>query len=100
MTERDPGPGETPPQLHIWDAEEREVHVGSVRLEEEGEWSLHVVLEKAGPDLVRGRLCFRRAAERHETAPILVEESEDAVVRRAAALPAAMLRQFLISLRG
>ena len=94
---RDEQPPE-PPQLHIWDTEGREVLIGELE-DDSGDWTLHVVLEKAAPDLYRGRLSFRRGEERVETAAVIVEESEEAVVRRAAGLPPSMVRQFFHSVR-
>lgn len=94
---RDEQPPE-PPQLHIWDAGGREVQIGELE-DDGGDWTLHVVLEQAAPDLYRGRLSFRRGEERVETAPVIVEDSEEAVVRRATGLPPSMVRQFFLSVR-
>lgn len=94
---RDPGE-QGPRQLHIWDATTREVQVGSLTFGD-AEWTLHVVLERAAPDLCRGRLSFRQGEERCDTAAVIVEESEEAVVRRASSFPPSMLRQFLASVR-
>lgn len=91
------GEGEVP-QLQIWDDESREADLGT--LEDGGEpWQVRVVLERVGPDLVRGRLSFRRGEARHDTAPVLVEETAEEVVRRAADLPSSMLHQLLLSAR-
>jgi len=59
-----------------------------------------VLLEPDAGRLFRGSLSFRRGEDRFDTAPVLVEESAEAVVRRAAELPTAMLRQLLASARG
>lgn len=92
------GSHDEPPQLHIWDDEGRQASVGTVA-EDGAEWELVVLLEPVAGDLFRGRLSFRNGEERHDTAPVLVEESAEAVVRRAADLPAALLRQLLVSAR-
>ncbi len=98
MDSRSPEEGEPRPQLQIWD-EGREATVG-VLTDGEGDWSVSVLVESVDSNLFRGRFRFRREDERHETAPVLVEESAAAVVRRAQELPAAMLRQLLASARG
>lgn len=87
-----------PPQLHIFDATTREFEVGTLMSGEE-RWGLHVVLERTSADLFRGRISFRRDEERYDTDPIVLGETEDAVVARATELPASMLRQLLDSLR-
>ncbi len=84
-------------QVHIWDGG-REAAVGTVE-DEEGEWSAVVVIEAEAEDLARGRLSFRLGDARYDTAPIIVEESAEAVVERAAELPASMLRQLLMAAR-
>lgn len=101
MSERRGGPrnGDRRPQLQIWDDEGRETVIGT--LSEDGtEWEMYVTLEPVADDLFRGRLSFRHGEVRHDTAPVLVESSAEAVVRRAAELPSAMLRQLLVSARG
>lgn len=86
-------------QLRMWDDEDRMAAIGT--LSEDGtEWEMVVLLEPLAGDLFRGRLSFRSGEDRHDTAPVLVEDSAEAVVRRAAELPAAMLRQLLASARG
>lgn len=87
-----------PPQLQIWDADSREVELGTF-LDKEEEWSLFVVSERASTDLCRGRISFRRGEERYDTDLILLEEREDDLVRRASELPPSTLRQFLAALR-
>lgn len=95
----DTGDGGRRPQLQMWDDEGRETAIGT--LSEDGiEWALFVTLEPVAGDLVRGRLSFRDGDDRHDTAPVLVERSAEAVMRRAAALPKATLRQLLGSARG
>ncbi|MFQ5746963.1 MAG: hypothetical protein ACE5HF_07045 [Gemmatimonadota bacterium] len=91
--------GDDPPQLHIWDASAREVEARSLA-DEGGAWAVVVLVERAAPDLFRGRLSFRRGEDRLDTEPVLVEESEAALLARAAELPASTLRQFLRSLAG
>jgi len=56
------------------------------------------VAERSTADLCRGRISFRRGEERYDTDAILLEESEDDLVRRATELPASTLRQFLAAL--
>lgn len=90
--------GDPRPQLHIFGEEGRERAIGSLT-EQGAEWHLVVILEQAATDLVRGRLSFRHGEERYDTAPVLVEDSAEAVVRRAAELPASMLRQLFVSAR-
>jgi hypothetical protein len=86
-----------PPQLQIWDTATREFEIGT--LHDHGEtWSLVVIVERATADLCRGRISFRRGEERYDTEAILLEESEEDLVKRAAELPASTLRQFLLSL--
>ncbi len=86
-----------PPQLQIWDAATREFEVGTLHDHDET-WSLVVVAERSSADLCRGRISFRRGEERYDTGAILLEESEEDLVRRATALPASTLRQFLAAL--
>ena len=86
-----------PPQLQIWDTATREYEVGTLHDHDET-WSLVVVAERASADLCRGRISFRRGEERYDTDAVLVEESEDDLVRRATELPASTLRQFLAAL--
>lgn len=91
--------GDGDSQLQIWESAARRQEIGEV--EHEGaSWRIHVVVEKEGPDLVRGRLAFRRGDEHLLTAPVIVEETEAEVVRRAEELPESMIRQFLVSVRG
>ena len=87
-----------PPQLQIWDSATREFEIGTLTDGQES-WSLIVVAERPSADLCRGRISFRRGEERHDTSAILLEETEEELVRRAAELPASTLRQFLTSLR-
>lgn len=94
-----PQNGDRRPQLQIWDEHGRETAIGTLS-EVDTEWEVYVTLEPITGDLFRGRLSFRRGDERYETAPVLVETSARAVLRRAAELPSAMLRQLLVSARG
>lgn len=87
-----------PPQLHIFDGSIREFDVGTL-MSGDDRWGLHVVLERTSADLFRGRISFRRDDERYDTDPIVLGETEEAVVERATELPASMLRQLLESLR-
>ena len=90
--------GSGPKQLQIWDTASRELTIGELP-EGAAVWEVYVVVEQAAGDLYRGRISFRDGATRFETAPILVEESEAAVVKRATELPRSMLLQLLTSLR-
>lgn len=95
----DEGKGGARPQLQIWDDAERETAIGT--LDDDGEsWNLLVVVEPVAGDLVRGRLSFRRGEARHDTAPVLLEETAARVVQRATELPRAMLRQLLLSAKS
>lgn len=87
------------PQLQIWDDAAREAVLGPF---EDGDerWDVLVVLEPVSGDLVRGRLSFRRQDQRYDTAPVLIEETMEAVIRRAGELPKSMLRQLFLSARG
>lgn len=87
-----------PPQLHIFDGSTREFDVGTL-VSGNDRWAMHVVLERTSADLFRGRISFRRDEERYDTDPIVLGETEEAVVERASELPASMLRQLLDSLR-
>lgn len=91
--------GEDDSQLQIWESAARRQELGTVEHEDES-WEVHVVVEKEAPDLVRGRLAFRRGDDYLLTAPVVVEETEAEVVRRAEDLPDSMIRQFLVSVRG
>lgn len=91
--------GDDGSQLQIWETASRRQELG--RLEAEGtDWEVHLVVEKAASELFRGRLAFRHGDDHLLTAPVLVEESEEAVVRRAEELPDSMIRQFLNSVRA
>ncbi|MCL7970613.1 MAG: hypothetical protein M8866_00805 [marine benthic group bacterium] len=88
-----------PPQLQIWDMATREYEIGTLH-DHEDTWSLVVVAERSAADLCRGRISFRRGEERYDTDAILLEETEDDLVKRATELPASTLRQFLSALTG
>jgi hypothetical protein len=88
-----------PPQLQIWDTATREYEIGTLHDHDET-WSLIVVAERSAGNLCRGRISFRRGEERYDTDAILLEETEDDLVKRAAELPASTLRQFLSALIG
>lgn len=92
----DDGDGES--QLQIWESASRRQQLGQLR-SDGVDWEVHLVVEKASRELFRGRLAFRRGDEHFLTAPVLVEESEEEVVRRAGELPDSMLEQFLTSVR-
>lgn len=87
-----------PRQLQIWDTASRELTIGELP-EAQASWEVYVVVERASGDLYRGRISFRDGGDRFDTVPILVEESEAAVVKRATELPRSMLLQLLTSLR-
>lgn len=93
--------GESGPQLRIWENASRRQSLGHLEDAEDGgaRWEVHLVVERAASDLFRGRLAFHRNDDYLVTAPIIVEESEGAVVARAEELPESMLQQFLVSVR-
>jgi len=86
------------PQLQIW-ADEVEARIGRL-VEGSDTWELHVVIEPVQADLYRGRISFRRDEERCDTAGILLEETQKAVIEQAAKLPGSVLHQLLVSARG
>ena len=86
------------PQLQIW-ADEVEALIGRL-VEGSDTWELHVVIEPVEADLYRGRISFRRDEERCDTAGILLEETQEAVIEQAAKLPGSVLHQLLVSARG
>lgn len=97
MSDDQRGDGDS--QLQIWESASRRQELGTV--EHEGmTWEVYLVVEKDAPELVRGRLAFRHGDDHLLTAPVLVEESEGDLVRRAEELPSSMVRQFLVSIRG
>lgn len=86
------------PQLRMWDDADKETPVGTI--EDGGEtWTVFALVEPVSAELAQGRLSFRLGDLRYDTAPILLEETADAVVRRAIELPEVMLRQLFISAR-
>ena len=86
------------PQLRMWDDADKETLVGT--LEDGGEtWTVFALVEPVSADLAQGRLSFRLGDLRYDTAPILLEDTPAAVVRRAVELPEVMLRQLFISAR-
>lgn len=95
MSDDDQG-GES--QLQIWESASRRQELGQLR-SDGAEWEVHLVVEKASRELFRGRLAFRQGDDHLLTAPVLVEESEEELVRRAEELPDSMLEQFLVSVR-
>lgn len=86
------------PQLRMWDEAGQETAIGSL---DDGahEWKIFVVAEPIADDLVRGWLSFRLDTERHDTAPVILEETVAAVVQRAVEFPEPMLRQLFSSAR-
>ena len=58
-----------------------------------------MIFESVTREFASGRLSFRRGEERYDTAPVLVESTPTAVVRRATELPHGMLKQLLVSAR-
>jgi hypothetical protein len=99
MTDNDSSSGREPPQLHIFDAAAREFELGSL-VDGEDIWQLIVIVERTSAELCRGRISFRCDDERFDTEAILVEETEQEILERAGELPASMLRQLLVSIRG
>ena len=99
MIDPDSPSGKGPPQLHIFDADAREYELGSL-VDGDDSWQLIVIVERTSSDLCRGRISFRCDDERFDTDAILVEETEQEILARAEDLPASMLRQLLVSIRG
>lgn len=98
MTE-DGGGSDEGPQLRIWESASRRQQLGDLEVDGES-WEVHLVVERASSDLYRGRIAFRRGEDHMVTAPVIVEESDADVGRRAEELPDSMLRQFFVSVRG
>ena len=86
------------PQLRMWDEAGQETAIGSLD-DGEHEWKVLVVTEPIADDLVRGWLSFRLETHRHDTAPVILEETVAGVVQRAVELPEPMLRQLFNSAR-
>ena len=99
MTDVESGPRHEPPQLHIWDGASGGTEIGTLVDESDAIWTLFVLVERTGQDLCKGRLSFRLGEERLDTGAVLVEDTVEAVISRAAELPASMLRQFLAAVR-
>ncbi len=99
MTDVESGARNDPPQLHIWEGTSGGTQIGTLVDDSDSMWSLFVHVERTGPDLCKGRLSFRRGEERLDTGSVLVEDTVEAVISRAAELPASMLRQFLAAVR-
>ena len=99
MSAGNSGNGDTPPQLHIFDAAARETDIGNL-MSGNDVWALYVILERTAAELFHGRISFRCDDERYDTDAILLGETEAAVIERASELPAAMLNQLLDSLRA
>lgn len=97
--EQEEGGEDGAPQLQIWDSDASQTAVGV--LDDDGEeWEVRLVVERVASDLFRGRLVFSSDEESFATAPVLLEESEEEVMRRAANLPESMIRQFFVSARA
>lgn len=86
------------PQLRMWDEAGQETAIGSL---DDGErrWQIVVVAEPVAEDLVRGWLSFRLEDEKHDTAPVIMEETVELVIERAVELPEPMLQQLFGSAR-
>ncbi len=86
------------PQLRMWDEAGQEAPIGNL---DDGErrWKILVIAEPVADDLVRGWLSFRLDDEKHDTAPVIMEESVAHVIERAIALPEPTLRQLFRSAR-
>ncbi|MEN8145436.1 MAG: hypothetical protein ABFS14_10850 [Gemmatimonadota bacterium] len=99
MTKVEPGSQGDPPQLHIWEGTSGGTQIGTLVDDSDAIWNLFVLVERTGPDLCKGRLSYRRGDERLDTGSVIVEDTVEAVISRAAELPASMLRQFLAAVR-
>jgi len=97
-TGRGPDDTEEPPQLQFWEASARETAVGTL-VDDGNVWQVFVAVERTTPGLCRGRLSFRQESVRHDTESVILEETEAAVVSRAAELPPSALRQLLDAVR-
>lgn len=86
------------PQLRMWDEAGQETAIGSL---DDGErrWQIVIVAEPVAEDLVRGWLSFRFDDEKHDTAPVIMEETVELVIERAVELPEPMLQQLFGSAR-
>jgi len=93
----DEGEGGSRPQLHMWGGDAEEISLGTLQETDDGPWELVLLVEHAGQELVRGKISFRQADRRLDTAPVIVEETEEEVVERARSMSDSMLRQFLLS---
>lgn len=94
------GDDESRPQLHMWGGDAEELSLGTLEDSDEGPWDLYLLVERAGRGLVRGKISFRQGDRRLDTAPVLVEETEEEVIDRARGMDDTTLRQFLVSVRG
>lgn len=86
------------PQLHMWGGDAQEISLGTLE-DADGPWELFLLVERAGHDLVRGKISFRQADRRLDTAPVIVEETEQDVIERARSMSESTLQQFLVSVR-
>ena len=84
--------------MRMWDEAGQETAIGSL---DDGErrWQIVVVAEPVAEDLVRGWLSFRLEDEKHDTAPVIMEETVELVIERAVELPEPMLQQLFGSAR-
>lgn len=100
MTEGDADAGGdgSRPQLHMWGGDAEEISLGTLE-DADGPWELFLLVERAGRQLVRGKISFRQSDRRLDTAPVVVEETEQQVIDRARSMSDSMLRQFLVSVR-
>lgn len=87
------------PQLNMWGGDAEEISLGTLKDSDDGPWELYLLVERAGRELVRGKISFRQGDRRLDTAPILVEETEQEVIERARGMDDSTLRQFLVSVR-
>lgn len=87
------------PQLHMWGGDAEEISLGTLEDSDDGPWELYLLVERAGRELVRGKISFRQGDRRLDTAPIVVEETEEEVIERARGMDETTLRQFLVSVR-
>lgn len=95
----DGGSGRDGPQLQIWESAARRQHLRDLEVDGDA-WEVHLIVERAARDLYRGRIAFRRGDDHMVTAPVIVEETDAEVARRAEELPESMLRQFFVSVRA
>lgn len=96
--DEDGGEDGSRPQLRMWGGDAQEISLGTLE-DADAPWELYLLVERAGHELVRGKISFRQADRRLDTAPVIVEETEQEVIERARSMSDSTLQQFLVSVR-